>query len=158
MNILIYVFGEHKYVLIFVGYTQNLNFWDIWQTYASFSGYFQTIFQSDHTHLHSYQQCIGFRLLISPSNFSHSGVHWWLMMYLIMVHLFKISLFIYFERERKIEQGRGRDRVGQRIQSRLCADSREPDTGLEPTNCEIMTWAEVRLLTNSPQVSWFIFP
>ena len=35
--------------------------------------------------------------------------------------------------------GRGSDSGGQRIQSRLCADSREPDTGFELTNCEFMT-------------------
>ena len=32
--------------------------------------------------------------------------------------------------------------------SRLWAVSTEPDAGLEPTNCEIMTWAEVGRLTN----------
>ena len=37
------------------------------------------------------------------------------------------------------KQGRGREREGQRIQSRLCSDSTEPDVGLELTNCEIVT-------------------
>ena len=50
-------------------------------------------------------------------------------------------MFIYFwETEREtggVEWGR------QRIQSRLCIDSREPDTGLQPMNYEIMTWAKV---------------
>ena len=32
--------------------------------------------------------------------------------------------------------------------SRFWADSSEPNAGLEPTNCEIMIWAEVGLLTN----------
>ena len=32
--------------------------------------------------------------------------------------------------------------------SRLQAVSTEPDTGLEHTNREIVTWAKVRLLTN----------
>ena len=32
--------------------------------------------------------------------------------------------------------------------SRLYAVSTEPDVGLEPTNHEIMTWAEVGCLTN----------
>ena len=32
--------------------------------------------------------------------------------------------------------------------SRLWAVSTEPDTGLEPMNCEIMTWAEVGRLTD----------
>ena len=32
--------------------------------------------------------------------------------------------------------------------SRLWAVSTEPDTGLEVKNCEIMTWAEIRRLTD----------
>ena len=36
----------------------------------------------------------------------------------------------------------GAERGGQRIWSRLCADSSEPDVGLELTNCEVTTWAE----------------
>ena len=42
------------------------------------------------------------------------------------------------ERERECKEGRG---LGgrQRIPSRLCADSREPDAGLELTNRETMT-------------------
>ena len=46
-----------------------------------------------------------------------------------------------FEREREGENewGRSRERGRQRIRSRLCADRREPDVGLEPMNCEIMT-------------------
>ena len=37
------------------------------------------------------------------------------------------------------EEGRGRERGRQRIQSRLHADSGEPDVGLEVTNREIRT-------------------
>ena len=48
-----------------------------------------------------------------------------------------------FERERERASahmwGRGRERGGQRIQSRLCADRGEPGAGLKPTNREIMT-------------------
>ena len=44
--------------------------------------------------------------------------------------------------------------------SRLWAVSTEPDAGLELTDCEIMTWAEVRHLTDwatqAPQVYFFI--
>ena len=36
-------------------------------------------------------------------------------------------------------RGRGRERGGQRIQNRLCDDSKEPDVGLKLTNHEIMT-------------------
>ena len=43
------------------------------------------------------------------------------------------------EREREHKWRRGRQRGGQRIQSRLCADSSEPDVGLKLTNREIMT-------------------
>ena len=45
-----------------------------------------------------------------------------------------------------MEKGQGEG--GQRILSRLCADSREPDAGLELRNREIMTRAEAGRLTN----------
>ena len=53
-------------------------------------------------------------------------------------------LFFLRERERETEheQGRGREREGDtesQAGSRLRAVSTEPDTGLEPTNREIMT-------------------
>ena len=50
-----------------------------------------------------------------------------------------------FEREREREtdstSGGGAEREGDKIQSRLQAPavSTEPDVGLEPTNCEIVT-------------------
>ena len=65
-------------------------------------------------------------------------------------------LFI-FERATEQKQGRGRKTGRHKIQagSRLRAVSTEPDLGLEPMNCEIMTWAEVRRLsdwaTRTPQ-------
>ena len=64
--------------------------------------------------------------------------------------LFLLSLFV-FERERERERDRERERehVQQRggvereretqNLKRICADSREPDVGLEPANWEIMT-------------------
>ena len=44
-----------------------------------------------------------------------------------------------FERGRENKRGRGREKGGQRIQSVLYMDSREPDVALEPMNHEIMT-------------------
>ena len=46
-----------------------------------------------------------------------------------------------FEREREHahEQGRGRQSGEQRIRSRLCTDSSEPDVGLKLMNHEIVT-------------------
>ena len=44
----------------------------------------------------------------------------------------------------------GAERGRQRIQSGLCADSRDPSAELEPTNREIMTQAEVRALLSHP--------
>ena len=44
--------------------------------------------------------------------------------------------------------GRGKREREERIPSRLCAISTEPDVGLELMNCEIMTWAEVRCSTD----------
>ena len=57
------------------------------------------------------------------------------------------SFLIYFW-DRTCKWGRGRERGGQRIQSGLCTDSREPNTGLELTICKIMTWAKVRCSNN----------
>ena len=59
-----------------------------------------------------------------------------------------IFLMFIFKRERACRQGRGRERVGKRIWRELCADSREPNIGLELTNHKIMTWGEVRLSTD----------
>ena len=50
--------------------------------------------------------------------------------------------------EGESEQGRGKDRRGQRIWSGLCADIREPNEGLKLTDHELMLWAEVRYLTD----------
>ena len=65
------------------------------------------------------------------------------------LHSFLFSLkfiYLFWERERvsKHKQGRGRDRGRERIPSRLCTVSTEPDVGLKPMNCEIMTWAETK--------------
>ena len=58
-------------------------------------------------------------------------------------------MFIYFERERESAQmGEGqREKERQRIPSRFCAVSTEPDVGLEPTNHEITTWIETKSWT-----------
>ena len=72
-----------------------------------------------------------------------------------------------FEREREGERdsvsGGGAERQGateSEAGSRLWAVSAEPDAGLELTNGEIMTWAEVGRLTDwailAPQESTFI--
>ena len=53
-------------------------------------------------------------------------------------------MFIFFERQRQHELGRGqRERGSHRFRSRLRAVSTEPDTGLELMNHEIVTRAEV---------------
>ena len=55
-------------------------------------------------------------------------------------------MFIYFW-ERESVSGRGAEREREtesEAGSKLWAISTEPDMGLEPTNCEIMTWTEVR--------------
>ena len=56
-------------------------------------------------------------------------------------------IYIIFERERESEHewGRGGELVGQ-IRSRLCTDSREPDSGLKLMYHKIMTCVEVRCL------------
>ena len=60
-------------------------------------------------------------------------------------------LSFLFERERErgtSASGGGAERGGQRIPSRLCADSSEPDVGLELRNREIVTQAKVRQTLN----------
>ena len=60
-------------------------------------------------------------------------------------------MFIYFwetERERERKRERGRERERERERSSLCANSREPNVGLELTNHEIVAWAKVRCSTN----------
>ena len=55
------------------------------------------------------------------------------------------------EREREKERGGQREKEGDtesEAGSSLWAVSPEPDTGLEPTDCEIMTWAEIGCLTD----------
>ena len=42
----------------------------------------------------------------------------------------------------------GAERGRERIPSRLCRVSTEPDEGLNPTNREIMTWAEIESLAD----------
>ena len=44
--------------------------------------------------------------------------------------------FIYFLESRKDGGRRGRERGRERIPSRLCAVSAEPEVGLDPTDCE----------------------
>ena len=51
------------------------------------------------------------------------------------------------ERERESDWGRGRETGRQRIPSRLCAASAEPNAGLELTNQEIMTRAKTKRQT-----------
>ena len=61
-------------------------------------------------------------------------------------------MFVYFwEKQRQNASGLGAEREGDtesEAGSRLQAVSTEPDVGLEPMNCEIMTWAEVGRLTD----------
>ena len=73
-------------------------------------------------------------------------------------------MFIYFERDR-VWAGEGqREREGDtesEAGSRLWTVSTEPNVGLEPTNCEIMTRAEVGSPTDwdtqAPQLGAIFF-
>ena len=60
-----------------------------------------------------------------------------------MIGLFFNLVFIYFERKSRGEA----EREGDRIPSRLCTSGTEPDVGLEPTNCEIVTSAKIKSRT-----------
>ena len=62
------------------------------------------------------------------------------MFLLAIFFFFFLTFFIYFRESKsreRVERGR------QSIWRRLYVDSRDPDRRLEPTNCEMMTWAEV---------------
>ena len=65
--------------------------------------------------------------------------------------LFFFNVCLFFERETEHARGRGRERERDTepgAGSRLRAASTEPNTGLEPTDREIMTRAEVGRLTD----------
>ena len=74
-----------------------------------------------------------------------------LLSFQVLLFFFLMFLLFIFERERVHEWVRGREREGQRILSGLCTDNSEPDVGLEPTNCEMMSWAEVGCSTEPPR-------
>ena len=59
-------------------------------------------------------------------------------------------MFIYFwARETEEEWGRGTERETQNQKQAPGSElSTEPNTGLKPTDCEIMTWAQVGCLTD----------
>ena len=59
-----------------------------------------------------------------------------------------LCVFI-FEREGEWAEEVQREK-GQRIQSGLHTDNREPAAGLKLMNCEIMTWAKVEQSTEPP--------
>ena len=63
---------------------------------------------------------------------------------------FFLSLFIYLERDMESKQERGRERGRPRIPSGLHTVCIEPNVGLKPINCEMMTRLKprVRCLTN----------
>ena len=64
------------------------------------------------------------------------------------VHPFQKRIFFKRLFLRESKAGRAEREGGQRIRSRFCTDSTEPNTRLELTDCEIMTQAEVRRLTD----------
>ena len=77
--------------------------------------------------------------------------------------LLLLLMFIYFwDRERQNMSGGGAEREGDtesEAGSRLWAVSTEPDAGLELTDCEIMTWAEVGCSTDwatQVPICWFL--
>ena len=60
-------------------------------------------------------------------------------------------MFIYFWKRERERESRGEAERGDtesEAGSRLWAVSTEPDTGPKPTNCDIMTWAKARRLTD----------
>ena len=65
---------------------------------------------------------------------------------------------LFFSKTDRGEQQRDRETGRYRLRSRLQALRclTEPDAGLKPTKCEILTWAEVRHLSDwDPHTRWF---
>ena len=58
-------------------------------------------------------------------------------------------IYLFWQRESTSRGGAERERLreSETIPSRLCAPSTEADTGLEPTNGEIITWAKIKSWT-----------
>ena len=84
----------------------------------------------------------------------------WTKIFFKKMYFVNVYLFLR-DRGTECQPGRGRERGRHKIWSRLQAVSTEPDVGLEPTDCEIMTWGEVRCLTDwatqaspGPRYSW----
>ena len=71
---------------------------------------------------------------------SSGGCVLWL---LFSCYFIFLSLFI-FERE---GAGEGQRVGGERIPGRFCTIGMEPNVGLKPMNCEVMTQAETKSLT-----------
>ena len=61
--------------------------------------------------------------------------------------LLKKKVYLLWEKLRPREWGSGGEGGRQRIPSRLCTASAESGVGLEPTNREIMIWAEIKRWT-----------
>ena len=80
-----------------------------------------------------------------------AAIYWGLIIYQTFSHVF----FLWKrkkERSWMSKQREGRQRGRQRLWNRLCTSSAKANVELEPTNCEIMTWAEVRHTTDqAPQ-------
>ena len=73
---------------------------------------------------------------------------WWTFIYLFIFNFFNVY---FWDRERQSMSGGGAEREGDtesEAGSRLWAVSTEPNAGLELTDCEIMTWAEVGCSTD----------
>ena len=93
--------------------------------------------------------------------FSVSHLVWGIFFFYILKKFF--PTFIHFwETERDSVSRGGAERKGDtesKAGSRLWAVSTEPDSGLEPMNREMMTWAEVGSLTNwatqAPHSLWY---
>ena len=130
----------HTSIVLFVGCQFALSSWhiNVWQ-YA------------EDCHTRKSTWTLVSRVFIGVSLFRHD---WWNHLPWSWSQSFYFSNFSFlrfiFERERE-RASRGRtEREGERIPSRLCTASTEPDVGLELMNHEVMTRAKVR--------SWMLKP
>ena len=66
-----------------------------------------------------------------------------LLFFFFLIFFFFLTFIYFWDRERQCMNGGGAERGGDtesETGSRLRAISPEPDAGLEPTDCEIVTW------------------
>ena len=72
----------------------------------------------------------------------------WIILIFFIFNLFFLHFYVFLRDKEWAEEGQREGDTESEAGSRLWAVSTEPEAGLEPINCEIMTWAEVGCLND----------